>query len=71
MIDEFHSSPNKQETHDDHIQVCVRIRPLVKEERDNDEVAWSWDKNVITQVRSFLINIHRLHYFSQKLMFND
>lgn len=32
----------------DNIQVCVRMRPLVKEEYDvNDDIVWNWSDNTI------------------------
>lgn len=36
----------------DHIKVCVRIRPLIRDDRDAQEVlAWRWDQQTITQER--------------------
>mmetsp|Transcript_3712 Transcript_3712/g.5745 ORF Transcript_3712/g.5745 Transcript_3712/m.5745 type:complete len:849 (-) Transcript_3712:32-2578(-) len=35
---------------EDNVQVCVRIRPLVKDERSkNERLAWVWENNTITQ----------------------
>ena len=34
----------------DHVKVCVRIRPLLKDEvvKNNDILAWTWEENSIT-----------------------
>ena len=38
------------DTQGDNVKVCVRIRPLLKEERERQETyAWTWSQNTITQ----------------------
>ena len=37
---------------DDNVQVCVRVRPLLKDERDRKETySWSWENKSITQTQ--------------------
>ena len=46
---------------DDHIKVCVRIRPLLKDEvlKNNDTVAWTWEDNSITQDHSKSLHVRK------------
>lgn len=69
MTDREFASTNCDHTGRDNIKVCVRLRPLVKNEREmNEPLAWMWEENTITQnylpshVRSNVDNQEDLNY---------
>lgn len=52
---------------DEHIKVCVRIRPVVRSERDQGEIlSWNWENNQITQLEK-PISKHLSNYQAQAL----
>jgi hypothetical protein len=48
---------NTDPIEEEHIKVCVRIRPLLREEvlTLNEALAWTWEQNSITQSSSSLL----------------
>ena len=45
----YTSNETSSNDSDDHVKVCVRIRPLLKDEvlKNNDMLAWTWEENTV------------------------
>lgn len=45
----YTSNETSSNDSDDHVKVCVRIRPLLKDEvlKNNDMLAWTWEENSV------------------------
>jgi centromeric protein E len=63
--------PLKEADPEDSIQVCVRIRPILKDERGLESSAWTWGENVIKSHNSIHLPYTFDHLFFPENSNND